>query len=414
LPALYSGATAFVYPSLLEGFGLPVVEAMACGAPVITSDGSALKEVAGDAAVLVDPRNTHDIAEAMARVASDAGEREALSRKGLQRAAQFSWMETAKLTLDAYREAIQEKSRAVINRPSSLCERSRRVSGVMSPEEKENRIRDAIRRTIAYANLFQYPLTPDEIRERLFEIEIDDETFRQVVATMDIAASPELLRLRASREHISDEGIREAQPALRSLASFPFVRMLAFSGATAHRNMATAEDIDLFLIIEDGKVWAFFLVAMIWAKVRGLRRLLCMNYLISDAALPIAERDTFTAQQISSLKPIFGKSVYDAFISANVFVRQSFPNFDPARHRDRFQELKPRFYKPILELVLRAGPIQLLERFSRAVLGWHLRKKVSDTSDVQLDARRLKLHLRSHKSEILSAGCAQHIHRLHS
>ena len=89
LPALYSGATALVYPSLLEGFGLPVVEAMACGTPVITSNNSALKEVAGNAAVLVDPLNVRELTEAMTRLAEDQVARLELSRRGLTRAADF-------------------------------------------------------------------------------------------------------------------------------------------------------------------------------------------------------------------------------------------------------------------------------------------------------------------------------------
>src|SRR5262249_36515713 len=72
LPRLFSGATAFVYPSLLEGFGLPIVEAMACGTPVITSNNSALKEVAGQAALLVDPSDVSTLTEALVRVADDA------------------------------------------------------------------------------------------------------------------------------------------------------------------------------------------------------------------------------------------------------------------------------------------------------------------------------------------------------
>src|SRR5213594_3940049 len=86
LPGLFSGATAFVYPSLLEGFGMPILEAMACGAPVITSNGSALKEVAGGAAELVDPLSVRELTEAMERVAQDTRLREELSRKGLRRA----------------------------------------------------------------------------------------------------------------------------------------------------------------------------------------------------------------------------------------------------------------------------------------------------------------------------------------
>src|SRR5205085_12488654 len=91
LPAIFSGATALVYPSLLEGFGLPIVEAMACGAPVITSNNSSMKEVAADAALLVDPRNVNEITEALTRMAEDGALREALSRKGLKRAAEFCW-----------------------------------------------------------------------------------------------------------------------------------------------------------------------------------------------------------------------------------------------------------------------------------------------------------------------------------
>ena len=107
LPGLFSGATAFVYPSLLEGFGMPIIEAMACGAPVITSNSSALKEVAGGAAVLVDPLSVRELTEAMERVAQDSRLRAELSQKGVRRAAEFSWETTARLTLEAYREAVE-------------------------------------------------------------------------------------------------------------------------------------------------------------------------------------------------------------------------------------------------------------------------------------------------------------------
>jgi glycosyltransferase involved in cell wall biosynthesis len=96
LPALYSLATLFVYPSLYEGFGLPVLEALACGAPVITSDNSSLPEVAGDAAILVDPRDTEALKEAMARLADDETMRVDLSRRGPERARKFSWDASAR------------------------------------------------------------------------------------------------------------------------------------------------------------------------------------------------------------------------------------------------------------------------------------------------------------------------------
>ena len=103
LPSLYAGADLFVYPSLHEGFGLPVLEAMACGAPVLTSDRSSLPEVAGDAAVLVDPTSTTAIADGMARVLGDAALGARLRDLGLRRAGRFGWATTAQLTLGLLR-----------------------------------------------------------------------------------------------------------------------------------------------------------------------------------------------------------------------------------------------------------------------------------------------------------------------
>ncbi len=177
--------------------------------------------------------------------------------------------------------------------------------------------------------------------------------------------------------------------------------MLAFSGATAHRNMSAAEDIDLFMIVEDGKLWAAFLIFMIWAKLKGLRNRLCVNYVISDAALPLFEHDAFTAEQVVSLKPLYGKSVYDRFVAVNGFVYRCFPNFETGHSRDTYPELTPAARKWPLETLLRAGPVQILERLSREILGRYLSRKITNESDVQLDPRRLKLHLRSHKNAIL-------------
>lgn len=99
LPVLYSGALAVVVPSLYEGFGLPVLEAMACGAPVIASTTTALQEVAGDAALLVDPQDVSGWARAITRVIGDPELRADLRARGLTQAARFSWSETARRVL---------------------------------------------------------------------------------------------------------------------------------------------------------------------------------------------------------------------------------------------------------------------------------------------------------------------------
>lgn len=106
LPSLYSHALACVYPSLFEGFGFPVVEAMACGAPVLTSKTTSLGEIGRDAALLVDPLDVNAIEAGLRALARDHELRERLRSLGLARAASFSWTETGRLTLSAYRRAI--------------------------------------------------------------------------------------------------------------------------------------------------------------------------------------------------------------------------------------------------------------------------------------------------------------------
>ena len=105
LPTLLRMADAFVFPSVCEGFGLPPLEAMACGTPVLTSNISSLPEVTGDAAVLVDPVSVDAIADGLNRVSTDDALREELRSRGIERAAGFTWRRTAELTREAYERA---------------------------------------------------------------------------------------------------------------------------------------------------------------------------------------------------------------------------------------------------------------------------------------------------------------------
>jgi glycosyltransferase involved in cell wall biosynthesis len=105
-PALYSGATAFVFPSLYEGFGLPAVEALACGTPIIASDRSSLPEVVGEGGILVEPTDAKALAEAMEMLLVDDALRAELRQRALTQASKFSWKQTALETLAVYRKVV--------------------------------------------------------------------------------------------------------------------------------------------------------------------------------------------------------------------------------------------------------------------------------------------------------------------
>ena len=108
LPLFYNVAEAFIFPSFHESFGMPIIEAMACGCPVITSNVFSMPEVAGDAAVLVNPYSVDEIANAMYTVLTDDGLREKLRKRGLKRAKQFSWRKCAEEHLKVYRMVSEE------------------------------------------------------------------------------------------------------------------------------------------------------------------------------------------------------------------------------------------------------------------------------------------------------------------
>jgi anaerobic magnesium-protoporphyrin IX monomethyl ester cyclase len=121
LPAIYSLADMFIFPSLYEGFGLPVIEALACGAPVIIGQAESLVEIGGDAVTVVDPLDTAAIGDALVALGRDADRRRDLSFRGLRQAAQFSWDRAARETLGVYRAAIAAAAPTVAGRRASAA-----------------------------------------------------------------------------------------------------------------------------------------------------------------------------------------------------------------------------------------------------------------------------------------------------
>jgi glycosyltransferase involved in cell wall biosynthesis len=106
IPLLYSAATVFVYPSRYEGFGLPVLEAMACGTPVVTTNAASIPELAGPAAFQIDPDDTKHMAAPIIRLCTEEESRDDLIERGFNQVEKFSWEKTAAQTLQAYQDAI--------------------------------------------------------------------------------------------------------------------------------------------------------------------------------------------------------------------------------------------------------------------------------------------------------------------
>jgi alpha-1,3-rhamnosyl/mannosyltransferase len=117
LPALFAGATAFACPSLYEGFGFPVAQALAAGVPVITSNVSSLPEIAGNAAVLIDPRSRAELRDALANLLTSPTQRTALATQGRTRARIFSWPDSAARSLDFFERVVAGSAPAAASTP---------------------------------------------------------------------------------------------------------------------------------------------------------------------------------------------------------------------------------------------------------------------------------------------------------
>jgi glycosyltransferase involved in cell wall biosynthesis len=398
LPALYGHADLLVYPSLYEGFGFPVLEAMACGTPVLTSDCSSLREVAGGAAILVDPLSVEAIAEGMARGLRPGPDRNGLIARGLERAASFCWEKTTEATLAVYAEAAERPAVRAAARPSS---------------EGDDPAARAIARTVAYGALFSFPMKLEEIERSLFGLALGRARIEALLARhpflrsrLERRGAYYFLRGRGrsvperwNRERLTRALLHRHQRAVDFVCRTPFVRMVALSGATAHGNAAD-NDIDLFLVTAPGRAWAVSFLLFVVAKLAGLRRVLCLNYLLSERTLALAERDPFTAHQLVSLRPLAGFETYLRLIEANPWVGEEFPNFARS-HRDytpaRGNGLSAG--SPWLEAALAWGGGYLLERLGRLLQRNYLRwraRRAGFPRGVKLEDERIKLHFKDH------------------
>ena len=283
----------------------------------------------------------------------------------------------------------------------------------------------AFLRSVTYAALFDYPLTLAQLQATLVEVRADEHTvaswwrdsalLQAAVGHRDGCYFPagraDLLATRARREALSRDLLNREQRVLSLLARMPFVRMVALSGSLAHLNAEGSADLDLFVITAPGRVWSVTLAMLVATRLLGWRKRMCLNYVISERALPIEPADLFSANQIIHLRPIVGHDVFARFLDANPFVKAFYPNFEwpgsggsksPAAaatplRRDRAEAHsagrggpgpKPAVTERLARMIYRR---HLIARSAR----WHSRDQV------RLDDECLKLHTTSHRATTL-------------
>jgi hypothetical protein len=276
----------------------------------------------------------------------------------------------------------------------------------------------AVLRSVIYASLFDYPLTLGQLCATLVEVPADEGTvagwwrdsrfLRAAVEHRDgwyfPAGRGDLIATRARREALSRDLLDGERRLLSLVSNMPFVRMVAVSGSLAHLNAEGSADLDLFVITAPHRVWSVTVAVLVIARLRGWRRRMCLNYVISERALSIEPADLFSANQIIHLRPTAGHDVFARFLEANPFVRELYPNFAISAGVST-PGAQPATRRHAIERLLSATLAPVIERAARALYGWHLRRRSAtwrSHDQVRLEPECLKLHTTSHRADTLA------------
>jgi glycosyltransferase involved in cell wall biosynthesis len=430
LVSLYTGTDLFVFVSTLEGFGLPVLEAMACGARVIASDVAALREVGGDVPQFVAPRDDRALAGAIAEALRDREGAARARTAGLARAEHFSWRRTAEALWARARTTGPARIHATGSSVESAATNTAPLPPPVHPAPSSLSAREwALLATVVYADLFDSPLPLEKASTASIGFAFDEAEVHRLVRSPGlsplITLHPDGFLVLVGRAHLVDamperEALTRAliarnRQTLSMLAVLPFVRALVTSGGVAHRNPGARPDVDLFVVAARGRAYTAYTMLFLATKLTGTRQLICPNYLVDENELPIAyHHDLFTAHQLVSARPQSGQRVYEALCRANeAWVRRFFPAFKPRNADDSARPTisfapppRPRVLPAALQ---RAGEMALwpvapaLERLVRSAWRFRLRRRAAGAprSDVVLSRGILKLHLSDYRRSVL-------------
>jgi glycosyltransferase involved in cell wall biosynthesis len=443
LVALYTGADLFVLTSTFEGFGLPVLEAMACGTPVIASDVAALREVGGNVARYVPVGDVAAFASAIERSLGDPQQTALARSAGPAHASEFSWIRTAEALWARVRVAGPTRVSTPVtttangtpaNTATPAASASARRGAdplpppVHPPPAGLNAREWALFAAVVYADLFDSALPVERLLSASIGVVFDEAEVHRLVRgaslTPLLTLHPAGFLVLAGREHLVDAIPEREQRAralvertrstLAILSRLPFIRALVTSGGIVHRNAGARPDVDLFVVAARDRLYTAYTLLVLATKLTGTRQLICPNYLVDESDLAIAyHRDLFTAHQLVSARPLAGQTAYEALCHANeTWIRHFFPSF--AAHPPREgNDQTPKGDQP--SAWQRAGegalwPLEpALERLLRTAWRMRLRRRAATAprADVVVSDGILKLHLSDYRRRTLERFAAR-------
>jgi hypothetical protein len=266
---------------------------------------------------------------------------------------------------------------------------------------------NAILHTVAYADVFDYPLTSGEIHRYLIGIHTSRETVEQFLRDVRLLTNVEgyytlpgremLAKIRRRRERISSQLWPQAISYGRIIAGLPFVHMVAVTGALAMNNVEKGADIDYLIVTEPDRLWFCRALVLLIGRLAALQGVsLCPNYLVSLRTLDFPDKTLYAAHEIAQMVPLAGLDVYDQIRERNGWVGRFLPNADslPATPLISSPSVSHSLVRPVLEAVLRTTPFAHLER-------WEMHRKI----------RKLRREQGASPESVFSADyCKGHAH----
>jgi glycosyltransferase involved in cell wall biosynthesis len=459
LPALYRHAAAFCFPSLHEGFGLPVLEALACGTPTFISNDPALLEISGpEVAMVVEPRSVESIAAVLYQLLTDAPLAETLRVRGPLHARQFSWEQCAAQTLALYEEVAANKPAFAFSLPvakslvtnaadSGTPQPTYRIewsepeaspiivqTEIMPPvpglafdfdreETEPTPLEQAIFETVLYSDVFTFALNLLEIYHYLIGQRASLEEVRQclsesVYLKRRLAQQEDYFYLRGrtkafEQRKASDLQIERHWRTVRRwgklLRAVPFLRGALVTGSLAAGSARPHDDIDFLLITAPGHLWtcrAFVIGLVYLSRLSGTE--LCPNYLLvaTDRALTLTEHNLYTAREFAQMRLLFGQESYRRLLELNsTWVNAELPNTQSYLYSQP-PVLKSEKLGRFGGVIKHFGEKLLSGRFGKKLEQWEQRRKIArlgsqEGAETRFTAEVCKGHFGNYGQETL-------------